>query len=46
MALLAWLVTRAGDVRLTDTTSGLRLVREPLLGALSCWIPNHYLGDT
>ena len=46
MALLAWLVTRAGDVRLTDTTSGLRLIREPLLGALSDWIPNHYLGDT
>lgn len=46
MVLLAWLATRAGDVRLTDTTSGLRLIREPLLGALSDWIPHHYLGDT
>lgn len=46
MTLLAWLATRAGAARLTDTTSGLRVVREPLLGALADWIPRHYLGDT
>lgn len=46
MATLAWLATRAGGARLTDTTSGLRVIREPLLGALADWIPRHYLGDT
>lgn len=46
MTGLAWLATRAGDARLTDTTSGLRVIREPLLGALADWIPPHYLGDT
>jgi hypothetical protein len=46
IALLARAASRAGGGRLTDTTSGLRVVREPLLGALADWIPRHYLGDT
>ena len=34
------------EVKLTDTTSGLRLIRSPLLQALSVHMPEHFLGDT
>lgn len=44
--LLARLASRPARTRLTDTTSGLRVFREPLLGPLSDWMPSHYLGDT
>lgn len=44
--ILARLASRSAGIRLTDTTSGLRVIREPLLGLLSDWMPRHYLGDT
>lgn len=44
--VLARLASAPAGVRLTDTTSGLRIIREPLLGPLSDWMPRHYLGDT
>jgi hypothetical protein len=44
--ILARLASRPAGCRLTDTTSGLRIIREPLLGPLSDWMPPHYLGDT
>lgn len=44
--VLAHLASKAAGSRLTDTTSGLRVIREPLLGPLSDWMPSHYLGDT
>ena len=31
---------------LTDTTSGFRLIRQPLLAAFAEEFPNYYLGDT
>jgi glycosyltransferase involved in cell wall biosynthesis len=34
------------NLKLTDTTSGLRLIRSPLLETLSIHMPQHFLGDT
>jgi hypothetical protein len=46
MRLLAAFASRATGVRITDATSGLRVIRQPLLGELATHIPRHYLGDT
>ena len=46
MALLSTFATRASGVRLSDATSGLRVIRQPLLGELAIHLPRHYLGDT
>lgn len=46
MALLARLVRRLTGQRLTDTTSGFRAIREPLLSQFAARYPAQYLGDT
>jgi glycosyltransferase involved in cell wall biosynthesis len=46
MVVMANLASRAGGIRLTDTTSGFRLIREPLLSQMALQFPVHYLGDT
>lgn len=46
MKILARSASRAAGTTLTDTTSGFRLIREPLLGRLSQVLPVNYLGDT
>ena len=43
---LAWVASRAARTPITDATSGLRLIREPLLTELARSMPPHYLGDT
>lgn len=43
---LSILASRASHVRITDPTSGLRVVRTPLLEEFARWMPRHYLGDT
>lgn len=44
--LLALSASRASGRRITDSTSGLRIIREPLLSELCEHMPQHYLGDT
>lgn len=46
MRLMATLASRASGVRLTDTSSGFRAIREPLLSEFARRFPVHYLGDT
>jgi hypothetical protein len=46
MWILARSASRATGTNLTDTTSGFRLIREPLLGQFSEVFPVNYLGDT
>ena len=46
MLSLAVLGSRAAQRSLTDPTSGLRIIREPLLGEVARHLPRHYLGDT
>ena len=46
MRLLAIYMSRIIGVRVTDTTSGFRLIRRPLLNAFSEEFPDYYLGDT
>ena len=46
MRILAAFASRATGVRITDATSGLRVIRQPLLGELALHLPRHYLGDT
>jgi len=46
MRLLAYGASRATATRVTDASSGLRVVRGPLLVALAEAMPRHYLGDT
>jgi len=46
MRLLAKSASRAAGTRLTDTTSGFRLIRQPLLGQFAQAFPMNYLGDT
>jgi hypothetical protein len=43
---LSRLASRAAGVRISDSTSGLRLIRRPLLDEMAAHIPRHYLGDT
>jgi glycosyltransferase involved in cell wall biosynthesis len=42
---LAMLIS-TNNLKLSDTTSGLRLIRSPLLEILSTHMPQHFLGDT
>jgi glycosyltransferase involved in cell wall biosynthesis len=44
--LLSFVIARSGKVRLTDPTSGFRVIRSPLLDAYASDFPAHYLGDT
>ena len=43
---LSTIASRSIGTRVTDTTSGLRIIREPLLGEIARNLPRHYLGDT
>jgi hypothetical protein len=46
MRSLADSASRATGARITDSTSGFRIIREPLLTALAEGLPAYYLGDT
>jgi hypothetical protein len=46
MGLLARTASSAAGHRITDASSGSRLVRQPLLGSWAQRFPRHYLGDT
>jgi len=43
---LAHVASRATGRRITDSTSGFRLIRRPLLDELAEHLPEYYLGDT
>ncbi len=46
MRVLAALASRATEVKITDATSGFRLIRQPLLSEFAQEFPSYYLGDT
>ena len=46
MWALAKVAQRATKHKITDSTSGFRLIRQPLLGELAENLPAYYLGDT
>lgn len=46
MRMMAASVSKFAGQRLTDVTSGFRLIRLPLLSYLSDSMPSYYLGDT
>lgn len=46
MKLLSWAATSATNTSVTDSTSGFRAIRIPLLSHLSNDMPSYYLGDT
>jgi glycosyltransferase involved in cell wall biosynthesis len=46
MRLLSRIASRAAGKRLTDVTSGFRIIRQPLLDIFSTTFPATYLGDT
>ena len=43
---LARVASRATGKKITDSTSGFRLIRRPLLDELAAHLPDYYLGDT
>jgi glycosyltransferase involved in cell wall biosynthesis len=43
---LARVASRATGRKITDSTSGFRLIRRPLLDELAVHLPEYYLGDT
>lgn len=46
MRIMARIATRSVGSRLTDTTSGFRVITRPLLDDFAVSFPSHYLGDT
>lgn len=46
MKTLAILASRSAGQPLSDPTSGLRVISEPLLSQVARHLPRHYLGDT
>ena len=46
MQVLSGVAKRANQVEVTDTTSGFRLISQPLLGQFAQRFPGYYLGDT
>jgi GT2 family glycosyltransferase len=46
MRLMAYLATKAAGTRVTDSSSGFRLIRRPLLEQLAIRLSDDYLGDT
>lgn len=46
MWILKLVASRACKTRISDSSSGFRLIRMPLLGHFSKLFPSHYLGDT
>lgn len=46
MRILSWVVSRAARSEITDSTSGFRIIRQPLLSRFAEDFPSYYLGDT
>jgi hypothetical protein len=46
MRILAFIATRATKNKITDATSGFRIISQPLLGEFAGSFPTYYLGDT
>ena len=46
MSVLSKVAQHATKHKITDSTSGFRLIRQPLLGELAVQLPAYYLGDT
>ena len=46
MRLLSWLTSHAVGQTITNSTSGFRIVCEPLLSEFEREFPSYYLGDT
>ena len=46
MWVLSLFASRACQTKITDSTSGFRLISEPLLSQFAKYFPSHYLGDT
>ena len=46
MKMLSIVAKRTNQVEVTDTTSGFRLISQPLLGQFAQRFPGYYLGDT
>jgi len=46
MSVLSKLAQRATKHKITDSTSGFRLIQQPLLGELAKHLPAYFLGDT
>jgi hypothetical protein len=46
MKMLSIVAKRINQVEVTDTTSGFRLISEPLLEQFAQKFPSYYLGDT
>jgi len=46
MRILSWYATHAAGTKITDSTSGFRIICEPLLRRFADNFPCYYLGDT
>jgi hypothetical protein len=46
MRIMSFLVSIASGVKITDATSGFRIICEPLLSEFAKEFPVYYLGDT
>ena len=46
MRVLSRSATSAAGTKITDSTSGFRLIQQPLLGQFAQHFANNYLGDT
>ncbi len=46
MRVLGLVASQACKTRITDSTSGFRLIAKPLLNEFAKSFPSHYLGDT
>ena len=46
MSVLSKVAQHATKYKITDSTSGFRLIRQPLLSELAVQLPAYYLGDT
>ena len=46
MRFLGVIASRAAGQTITDSTSGFRIIRQPLLGEFAREFPSYYLGDT
>lgn len=46
MRYLASIASAATGIKITDSTSGFRLIRRPLLDQVATKLPNYFLGDT
>jgi len=46
MRVLSRFATSAAETKITDSTSGFRLIQQPLLGQFAQHFANNYLGDT